>query len=210
MVFGCGVNSNSCSSGERGQKRSNTIGNAERQAIGIADQELAVRRVGQIGHFDDCLGYARRDGVTVAPRIERVVIPHAQTDVLVVARQLGVGGVDLIDSVNQLIVDRGNRAEPRACDLEAARVATGIPVSVDGDEGIRLIAWRDRGGQHVDLDAAGLEQPSGALGNVQVDLPLLFATADRAALQPAKLRGHLIVLPMASLEPDPFRPWRVV
>ena len=148
--------------------------------------------------------------MTVAPRIEGVVVAHAQADVLVVARQRRVGAVDLIQRVHQLIVDIRHRAEARSGDLEAARLAGRIAVGVQCDKGVGLIARRYRRGEHVDLDARALEQCRRALGNVEVDLPFLLAAADGAALQPTQLGRNVLVQPVAGLQADAALAWWVV
>src|SRR5713226_8059655 len=68
------------SSGQRAEKSLDPIRDAAGQLVRVADEKATVDGAGQIAHLDDGLRYAWGDRVTVAPRIERVVVAHAQAD----------------------------------------------------------------------------------------------------------------------------------
>ena len=165
---------------------------------------------GQIAHLDDGLRHAGRHRVAVAPRIEGVVVAHPQADVVVVARQLRVGGVDLIQGVHQPIVDVGQRAEAGPGDFEAVAKAVGVAVGVQGDERVGAIGGRHRRRQHVDVDAAGLEQRRCALGDVEIDLPLLLAAADAPPCRRPSSGGTSSVSQWPACRPTWRTPGRVV
>ena len=121
---------------------------------------------------------------------------------LIIPGQLGFDAVRLVECRDQPVVDVGQRAEAGPGDLEPARLASRVAVSVQREKQVGAVARRHRRRQHVDLDAAGLQQGGRALSDIEIDLPLLLAAPDRASLQTTQLGWHLVVLPVASLQPD--------
>ncbi len=140
-----------------GQEAQDAEGDGLRQQVGLLQHQVLIGRVGEEAYLQNDGGRGCVNRV-LEFMVERIVLAHVLGNGLCVpgkrCGRLGGGS----EPRDEGVIFLGDGAPRGAGDLEAGKRLVGVSVGVNGDEGIRLLVYRNRSGKQVHLNPVGGEQ----------------------------------------------------